>query len=573
MGLFDGRGALDEAGSTADLARTLGLPVVLVVDARGMARSIAPLVRGFADFDPAVRVAGVIANRVGSRRHFDAYLAAGAGAVLPGRRAAGLPRPIGGPGDPFEAPGAPDGRRVRRPGSASSRPWPTPPRRRSTSTGCSRWPGSPTCPRPGRPGPCAVRSPRIAWARDPAFCFYYEDNLDLLRDAGRRGRRRSRRWPTEPCPTGPTSSTWAAAIPRSSPSGSRPTSRCRRSIRRFHAEGGTILAECGGLMACCRELVDASGRAFPMWDLIPARVAMQPRFAALGYVTVDRRRGRRPLGPAGTTLRGHEFHYSTLEPLGPLDHATRLHPARRRARGPDGIRVGGLLAGYAHLHFGSNPEAARTCSAQGRPGLPINPGRSGSTLRDARLGCRARGRSPTRERQGGRRMSVAKHRIGGGLGPGGGRGRDPGRLGPVAGPTSRPQIRAVRDQFQGRWVATLVQAGEHRKVEARGGGGCRIEFDGKTVAFRRMIDGVDGRGTYLIDHGRARRQDRPQARRRLVDRDLSRSTADRLGPGHQRPRPSPSGWASPEPGPPPAGPGRRGRHHRLRLPAGRRPGE
>src|SRR3954469_11064920 len=75
MGLFDGRGGLDEAGSTADLARRWGLPVVLVVDAGGMGRSVAPPVRGFASFDPTVRVAAVAANRVGSHRHYADYLA------------------------------------------------------------------------------------------------------------------------------------------------------------------------------------------------------------------------------------------------------------------------------------------------------------------------------------------------------------------------------------------------------------------------------------------------------------------------------------------------------------------
>jgi cobyrinic acid a,c-diamide synthase len=75
MGLFDGRGGLDEAGSTADLARLWDLPVILVVDARGMARSVAPLVRGFASFDPAVRIVAVAANKVGSHRHFADYLA------------------------------------------------------------------------------------------------------------------------------------------------------------------------------------------------------------------------------------------------------------------------------------------------------------------------------------------------------------------------------------------------------------------------------------------------------------------------------------------------------------------
>src|SRR5512135_504938 len=84
MGLFDGRGALDESGSTADLARRWGLPVVLVVDAQGLARSIAPLVHGFATFDDSVRVAGVVANKVGGARHYDDYLRPSLQASVPG---------------------------------------------------------------------------------------------------------------------------------------------------------------------------------------------------------------------------------------------------------------------------------------------------------------------------------------------------------------------------------------------------------------------------------------------------------------------------------------------------------
>ena len=105
-----------------------------------------------------------------------------------------------------------------------------------------------------------------------------------------------------------------------------------------------------------------------MWGLIPARVTMQPRFAALGYVTGRHRRRDPALGPPGTLVRGHEFHYSTLEPLAPLPHATRLLRPDRSPR-PDGIQIGGLLAGYAHIHFGSNPEVARN--------LLLSPGRGG----------------------------------------------------------------------------------------------------------------------------------------------------------------------------------------------------
>jgi cobyrinic acid a,c-diamide synthase len=110
-------------------------------------------------------------------------------------------------------------------------------------------------------------------------------------------------------------------------------------------------------MACAETLRDASGVEHPMWGLIPARVAMQSRFAALGYVTVVTDDATR-LGPAGTLIRGHEFHYSTLEPLAPLPYATRLLRPDRASK-PDGIQIGGLLAGYAHMHFGSNPEVAR----------------------------------------------------------------------------------------------------------------------------------------------------------------------------------------------------------------------
>ena len=83
---------------------------------------------------------------------------------------------------------------------------------------------------------------------------------------------------------------------------------------------------------------------------------MHTRFAALGYVTVSTDRTT-PLGPAGTLVRGHEFHYSTLEPLAPLPYATRLLRPDGDPK-PDGIQIGGLLAGYAHMHFGSNPRVA-----------------------------------------------------------------------------------------------------------------------------------------------------------------------------------------------------------------------
>jgi cobyrinic acid a,c-diamide synthase len=200
------------------------------------------------------------------------------------------------------------------------------------------------------------RIARLAWARDPAFCFYYEDNLDHLREAGAEVVAFSP-LADRSLPEGTDILYLGGGYPEIFAERLAANDPMRRSIRRFHADGGTILAECGGLMACSRELVDASGRSFPMWDLIPARVAMRPRFSALGYVTIVSDEATLH-GPAGTVLRGHEFHYSTLEPLSPLDYVTHLHRPEAKPK-PDGIRVGGLLAGYAHAHYGSNPEAAR----------------------------------------------------------------------------------------------------------------------------------------------------------------------------------------------------------------------
>jgi cobyrinic acid a,c-diamide synthase len=357
MGLFDGRGGGGEdreAGSTADLARIWGLPVVLVVDAHGMARSVAPLVRGFATFDPEVRVAGVIANRVGSPRHYSEYLS-------PGLRAAG-------------ASVVPLGYLARDPALA------IPSRHLGLLTADEFTPGTRfwdaladaaeatleldrmlALARPPRlpPGPehslAPARTVRVGLARDPAFCFYYEDNLDLLRAAG------AELVPFSPLndrviPEGVERIYLGGGYPEVFAAQLAGNASMRASLRRYHAQGGTIYAECGGLMACARTLRDADGQDYPMWDLIPTRVTIQPRFAALGYVTVS---ADRPtlLGPPGTRVRGHEFHYSTLEPLATLSYATSLLRPGREPK-PDGIQIGGLLAGYAHVHFGSNPDAA-----------------------------------------------------------------------------------------------------------------------------------------------------------------------------------------------------------------------
>jgi cobyrinic acid a,c-diamide synthase len=196
---------------------------------------------------------------------------------------------------------------------------------------------------------------RVAVARDAAFCFYYQDNLDLLQAAG------AEIVPFSPLadvelPAGVDLVYLGGGYPELHAERLAANTTMRDSLRAFQRQGGRLFAECGGLMYCCRELVDSDGRAFPMLDLLPARTVMQKRLAALGYVTW-RAVGATPLGPPGTEIRGHVYHYSRLESLGPLQPLAELQRDGEEAR-PDGFVNDGLLAGYAHLHLASRPEAA-----------------------------------------------------------------------------------------------------------------------------------------------------------------------------------------------------------------------
>jgi cobyrinic acid a,c-diamide synthase len=378
MGLFDGRGPDDPRGSSADVARLLACPVVLVVDAAGLAASVAAVVKGFAELDPGVRVAGVICNRVAGPRHY-AYLEPAV------RRHTGVV-PLGWlPRRPeWEIPERHLGLTTQEDlPAADRRPWD------ETLAGLAAAleetvdvdrllalaavPDPPDGPVPQAPTTGGRQSTRprrrVAVARDAAFCFYYPDNLELLREAG-----------AEVVPFSPLDD---AGLPPGCDlvylGGGYPEVHAERlagnrgmrdSLRRHHGQGGAVYAECGGLMYCCRELVDGAGRAWPMLDLLPARAVMQPRLAALGYVTW-RACGDTLLGPAGTEVRGHEYHYSRLEPLGDLPARARLDRPGQEDR-PDGFARGRLLAGYAHLHFGSNPRVVEALlrspgTAEGRP--------------------------------------------------------------------------------------------------------------------------------------------------------------------------------------------------------------
>jgi cobyrinic acid a,c-diamide synthase len=366
MGLFDGRGPDDPRGSTADIARLLGVPVILVVDASAVTGSIAAIVKGFSEFSSKIRVVGVICNRVAGRRHYE-YLE-------PAIRRFTKVKPLGWlPRRPeWEIPERHLGLMTATDLAAEQARWENLGKalektvdvdqllelalcetaKRGNGEGAKEEPM--VAASPIRPVAVSPSRRRVAVADDAAICFYYPENLELLEQSGGKIVRFSP-LADAALPEGTELIYLGGGYPELHAQMLAENESMRRSIQRFHREGGTIYAECGGLMYCCRELLDVSGKAFPMLDLLPARTVMQSRLAKLGYVTL-RTKQKTPLGPPGTEARGHEFHYSQLEPMGKLSYAADLERGNER-RG-DGLVAGNLLAGYAHLHFGSNPRIA-----------------------------------------------------------------------------------------------------------------------------------------------------------------------------------------------------------------------
>jgi cobyrinic acid a,c-diamide synthase len=366
MGLFDGAAADRLEGSTAHVAKLLDLPVVLVVNARSMARSLAALVKGYTEFEPGVRIAGVVANQVGSDTHAAllrrALEASGLPPLLgclPRTDAVAIPeRHLGLQADTETGLDADWNRRV---GEWLERHVEVP---RLLALTVGERPPPPAEPPPARP------VARLGVARDEAFHFYYEDNLDLLRAAG-----------AELAPFSPLhDAVLPPALDGLLLGGGFPEVFAERlaanrsmleSIRAFAAAGGRIVAECGGLMYLCRTLADATGRRHDMCGVLPAETRMEDRCQRLGYVeAVTLAEG--PYGPAGTRLRGHEFHWSSMAVLPGSDAEPAFDTRRLRDGGPgcSGLRMNHVWGSYVHAHLASREPAARHWVAWLRAGRP-----------------------------------------------------------------------------------------------------------------------------------------------------------------------------------------------------------
>jgi cobyrinic acid a,c-diamide synthase len=356
MGLFDGKTGGDDSGSTAHLAKLLRAPVVLVVDASAMARSAAALVHGFNSFDSDLRLAGVILNRVAGEGHYRivaeaieretgvpalGYLRRDADLAIPERYLGLIPS--------VEGPVSPDHFRLLRSAVEETidvrrleRIAASAPEVPATTANSNLFPSE-----------RIAEHVCVAVARDAAFSFYYEDNLDLLRSWGAEIAEFSplndERLPASSAGIyvgGGFPELYAAQLSGNSP--------MLDSIRSAAASGMPIYAECGGLMYAGEQLDDSDGRCHHMLGIVPAKTVMSGERLALGYREL-RALASSPVLEEGDQTHAHEFHYSKLQRPPRNREAAYSVDAEDRL---EGYRSNSVLASYMHLHFGGSPAIA-----------------------------------------------------------------------------------------------------------------------------------------------------------------------------------------------------------------------
>jgi len=353
MGLYDGHSSLNEEGSTAELAKLLGAPVLLVVDSRKGARSLAAMVAGYHAFDSSLRLGGVILNGIGSDEHLrlcreaiEHYTEIAVLGYLPRRDSLSLPERHLGLIPTVE-------------GSASKeflknlvdqcQATLNIPQILSLSEQAVAPQAEPVL-FPPVPKPAMAR---IAVAKDKAFSFYYQDSLDLLEA-----------WGAELVPFSPLQDTdlpqdisglyIGGGFPELYAAGLADNKSIRQAIKVAAGRGMPVYAECGGLMYLGRSIGDLQGNEYPMVGAIPVSSQIDSPRLSLGYRTVQAL-GDGPILRQGEIVRGHEFHWSVPENAADSPNAYCVIDKGRRL---EGFHRRKLLASYIHLHLGSLPSMA-----------------------------------------------------------------------------------------------------------------------------------------------------------------------------------------------------------------------
>ncbi|MGW3972708.1 cobyrinate a,c-diamide synthase [Streptomyces ardesiacus] len=363
MGLYDGAAGEGELASTAQVAKLLRAPVVLVVDASSQSRSVAALVHGFVSWDPEVRIGGVILNKVASDRHEallrEAMDSVGVPVLGVLRRAARVDVPSRHLGlvpvaerhaqavDAVAAMAAQvaDGCDLEALVALA---------RGAGTWGCTAWDAgealvsSPPPPLPVPSPGAAPPGPRVAVAGGAAFTFSYAEHTELLAAAGAEvvtfDPLRD-----EELPAGTAGLVIGGGFPEVYASELSANEGLRKSVAELALAGAPVAAECAGLLYLCRDL-----DGLPMCGVLDASARMSERLT-LGYrdaVAVS----DSALAGAGTRMRGHEFHRTVVEPGAGAAPAWGMRAPERRV---EGFVERGVHASYLHTHWAAEPGVAR----------------------------------------------------------------------------------------------------------------------------------------------------------------------------------------------------------------------
>lgn len=386
MGLFDGYDAVTESGSTAQMAKWLDLPVLLVVSAKGKARSAAAVVKGFETFDPDLTLAGVVFTFTGSRRHY-AYLK---DAVeqncttpclghLPRNDTIVMPERHLGLTTAEEHVIQPavidtlvsmvdqgldmdrlianllDSAKISEPIKTEKMPKPGVGK---DTAGLETSAESQTA--AGSIAKSFPKTPRIAVARDKAFCFYYPDNLAMLENAGA-------------ClvffspladdrlPDDIDGLYLGGGYPELFADTLSQKPALLSAVKAFSRQGMPIYAECGGFMFLCKALWPKDrDQSVAMAGCFDLGVRMSGRLRSLGYREITFAQDT-VIGARGARVRGHEFHYSSVvsDKAGLYDNVFDVTSRAGQDVQVQGYQIGRTLGSYLHVHFGSNPDVPR----------------------------------------------------------------------------------------------------------------------------------------------------------------------------------------------------------------------
>jgi cobyrinic acid a,c-diamide synthase len=347
--LYDGKNGTT-SGSSAEIAKHLNIPIVLVLDIWGATVTTGAILEGMMNFDKKVSIAGVILNRAGSKRHYEMVMKALKPALrkkvigyLIRSREREIPERHLGLRTLEENPKALQVLKATIEAGAQT----IDVNRLARLLKLKKYKS--TAVQESKP----TAEVRLGIAKDEAFCFYYAENLRMLQEAG------AKLFYFSPLhdkklPANLDGLYLGGGYPESFPQKLFSNQNMRKEILRKIKEGMPVYAECGGLMYLSESIQGFEGAPFPMVSAVPLKVRMDRKHLTLRYVEI-KTTAPTLLGPAGTKARGHEFHYSRI-----ASNHYRGKPLYQGVNSAgekftEGFANRNLLASYCHLHFKSNP--------------------------------------------------------------------------------------------------------------------------------------------------------------------------------------------------------------------------